>query len=319
MRFFLSLSCLITLPAMAANLRPMATLNAPVVRLSDLFEDAGENAARVLGPSPAPGGRIVVEAAQLAAIARQFGVTWKPASTADRAVLERPGKPLPREAMMEAVQAALASAGVPAESEVEIPAPALPLIPFDSQLRPMITQLEHDSATGAFTATLAVGGPDMATIHVRLAGKVHDTTAIMVPIRRLQPGEVVRREDLRQLRVRTANSRAEFAQVPEDAIGLTPRSPLTGGAPMRMADLVRPPAVRKGENVQMLLNGGGLSLVGQAIAQDAGAPGERVRVVNPASRAMLEATVIGPGKVRISPDSLPVHLPPNAAAQWVTR
>ena len=68
-----------------------------MVRLSDLFDDAGPRAGQVLGPAPAPGARIVVEAPQLAAIARQFGVDWRPASPADSAVIDRPGRLLPRE------------------------------------------------------------------------------------------------------------------------------------------------------------------------------------------------------------------------------
>src|SRR5690349_8906480 len=88
----------------AATLRSMTTLHAPTVRLSDLFDDAGANADRVLGPGPAAGGRIVVEAAQLRAIARQFGVEWRPASSADRAVLDRPGRPLRRDDVLDAVR-----------------------------------------------------------------------------------------------------------------------------------------------------------------------------------------------------------------------
>ena len=100
------------LPAAARTPRPrtlrtMTTLHAPVVRLSDLFDDAGANAERVLGPGPGAGGRIVVEAAQLGAIARQFGVDWRPASSADRAVLDRPGRPLRREDVLDAVRNAL--------------------------------------------------------------------------------------------------------------------------------------------------------------------------------------------------------------------
>jgi hypothetical protein len=63
--------CLGTASADAATLRTMTTLHAPVVRLSDLFDDAGAGADRVLGPGPGAGGRIVVEAAQLGAIARR--------------------------------------------------------------------------------------------------------------------------------------------------------------------------------------------------------------------------------------------------------
>src|ERR1700733_2892343 len=77
--------------ARSATLRSATMLHGPVVRLSDLFDDAGANADRVLGTAPGPGGSIVVEAAQLAAIARQFGVDWRPGSAAERAGLERAG------------------------------------------------------------------------------------------------------------------------------------------------------------------------------------------------------------------------------------
>ncbi len=320
MRALVLFFILAALPAMAANLRPMATLSAPVVRLSDLFDDAGENAARILGPGPAPGARIVVEAAQLAAIARQFGVVWKPASIADRAVLERPGKPVPREVVLAVLRAALTSAGVPEDSEMEVPPIAMPLIPFESQIRPVVTQLEHDSTSGGFTATLTLGGAEMTVVHQRLSGRVYETISVLVPIRRLQPGEVLRADELRPLRVRAAQLHADMARTPADAVGLTPRNALAAGQPMRLADLVRPPSVRKGTIVQMALNGGGLSLVMQALALESGAPGERVRVQNPTSRAVLEATVTGPDRVLVSPETMPVRPPDNATgAQLVLR
>ena len=89
--------CLGAAHADAATLRTTTTLHAAVVRLDDLFDDAGAGADRILGPGPGAGGRIVVEAAQLGAIARQYHVDWRPASSGDRAVLDRPGRPLRRE------------------------------------------------------------------------------------------------------------------------------------------------------------------------------------------------------------------------------
>src|SRR6202012_4691786 len=97
--------------AEAAALRSMTTLHSPNVYLRDLFDDAGENADRLLGPGPGPGGRIVVEAAQLNAIARQFSVTWRSVSGADRAVLEWPGHPLRTEDVIDAVRLAITAAG----------------------------------------------------------------------------------------------------------------------------------------------------------------------------------------------------------------
>src|ERR1700704_2347662 len=83
--------------AEAATLRSMTTLHGPTVYLRDLFDDAGPNADRELGPGPEPGGRIRLEAAQLNAIARQYNVAWRSVSSADRAVLEWPGHPMRKE------------------------------------------------------------------------------------------------------------------------------------------------------------------------------------------------------------------------------
>src|SRR5581483_6479663 len=106
-----SVLCFVAANTDAATLRSVTTLHAPVVRLSDLFDDAGAKADRVLGPGPGAGGRIVVEAAQLGAIARQFGVDWRPASSGDRAVLDRPGRPMRRDDVLDAVRQALVTAG----------------------------------------------------------------------------------------------------------------------------------------------------------------------------------------------------------------
>jgi flagella basal body P-ring formation protein FlgA len=97
-RILLALLLLSAAPARAelATLRPFAVVEDNVVRLADLFEGAGPRGAAVLGPAPAPGARQVVEAAQLLAIARAHGIAWRPLGGAERAVLERPGRPLAR-------------------------------------------------------------------------------------------------------------------------------------------------------------------------------------------------------------------------------
>src|SRR3954463_9060379 len=108
--YFILAFCL-TAPACAASLRTVTTLQGPQVFLRDLFQDAGVNADRVLGPGPGPGGRIIVEARQLKAIAKQYGVEWEPISSADRALLEWPGRPLRREEVMTVLRAALITRG----------------------------------------------------------------------------------------------------------------------------------------------------------------------------------------------------------------
>ena len=78
--------------------RGQAMVEGGVVTLGDLFEGLGPKATVVLGPAPAPGRRFVVESPQLAIIARDNGLSWQPLAGDERVVVERPGRPLAREA-----------------------------------------------------------------------------------------------------------------------------------------------------------------------------------------------------------------------------
>ena len=64
--------------------------------------------------------------------------------------------------------------------------------------------------------------------------------------------------------------------------------------------------VAKGATVLMVLDSPGIALTAQGQAMETGAIGERIRVMNPTSRAVVEAEVIGADRVRVAPDAVPV-------------
>jgi flagella basal body P-ring formation protein FlgA len=294
-------------PAEAATLRTMTTLHGPRVKLSDLFDDAGTNADHVLGPGPAPGGRIVVESAQLAAIAHQFDVDWHPASSADRAVLDWPGKELSREAALGALREAVAASGVrPENCDISLASFSPPLVPFDAVPHPLVSQLDFDRVSGRFSAVLSVTGEGIDTINTRITGQVDELIELPVATARLPAGTVLRAEDVHMARVHVALANRDVARELPDAIGLQLRHQVSPGQPFALADLAHPEVVRRGANVLMLLDSPGILLTAQGQAMDSGAIGERIRVMNPVSRAVIEAEVIGTDRVRVSPGGLPL-------------
>ncbi len=290
----------------AATLRPMSVLHDPVVRLSDLFDTLGATADRPLGPAPAPGGSVVVEAAQLGAIARQFGVDWRPTSNADRAVLERPGRPLDRAAVLDAVRAALIAAGAPGDCEIVLPNFTSPNVPLDTDTAPVVTQLQYDSTSGRFAGMLSVTAAGLEPINTRITGNTEAILELPVASTRLATGTVLRDGDVHIARIRAALVRADVARTLEQAVGKQLRHQVPAGQPLKRADLMPPELILKGQSVQMVLESAGLLLIGQGQAMDSAGAGARVRVLNPVSRAVLEGTVVGPGRVRIDPDSRPV-------------
>lgn len=289
----------------AATLRTMTSLHASTVRLSDLFDNAGDKAGIVLGPGPGAGARIVVEAPQLAAIARQFGVDWRPASSADRAVLERVGKPLKRDDVLTAVRSALVARGVSDDCDVELSEFMPPQVPFESQPQPVVSDLDYDADAGRFAAMLSVTGAGMEPIHLRVAGKVDDTMELPVATSRLPAGAVLSQDDVHMARVRVSYVHGEVVRRLSDAIGLQLKHQLAPGLPLVRSDLSRPSLVQKGARVLMQLDIGGISLTAQGQAMEAGAVGERIRVLNPVSRAVVEGEVIGPDRIRVAPNSIP--------------
>jgi flagella basal body P-ring formation protein FlgA len=300
-------------PAAAATLRVTTTLSTGVVRLADLFDDAGPRADRVLGPGPLPGGRIVVEAPQLAAIARQFGVDWRPGSPADRAVLDRPGRLLPREQVLDTLRAALADAGAPADGDLDLPGFGTPMVPLEGSTGTAIEQLDYDASSGRFTAVLAVTAPAMPVQRMRLSGRLAATVAVPVLTRRLPAGAVLQPGDVETARVRAGALRGDAIASPAAAVGLALRRVGVAGQPLDTEDLVRPAVVQKGARVLVEMRLPGLAMTGQGVALESGAPGESIRVLNPGSHAVLAAEVIGPGDVRVRPDSVPLQ--PAGGAQ----
>lgn len=303
----------LALPASAATLRPFSQVEGATVRLSDLWD--GVETDRALGPAPAPGARIVVEAPQLQAIARQFGVDWRPASSADRALVERPGKPLAREDALDALRTALRGAGVSREAEVELPGFNAPMVPAGAPVHPTVSQLDYDAVTGRFTGLVQVVVEGVPPVSARVSGRVVEMVEVAVPVRRMPPGTVLTASDLRLQRIRTAQAMGEVVRLPQQAAGLALKQTAVPGQPIPVSDLVRPLVVAKGAQVRMRLDAGPVALTANGVAVEGGAMGERIRILNPSSRAVVEAEVVGPDQVRVTPGTSPLA----AAARIASR
>jgi flagella basal body P-ring formation protein FlgA len=299
--------------ALGATPRSHVVVQGPEVRLSDLFEGTLPRGDRVLGPSPAPGRMYTVEAGQLAAIARANGIALAvPAA----AVVERPGRPLPRETVEQALREALHAAGAigSPETPLALQAYTAPVVPLGvAPPRLVVEDLGWDAAQGRFNASVAaIVGPE-PPVRVRIAGRVDDTVAVPVPVRRLAEGDTIRPGDLRVVRMPAARVPNGAELDPARLAGRTLREAASPGAPITADQVGAPPMVSRGQAVSLLVELPGLSITAQGRALEDGARGARVQVMNSSSRAVLEGIVVGPGRVRVSADAAPVSQPPRSA------
>ena len=303
------LACLLfATPTQAAILRPFTQITAGTVRLADLFDSLGSTPDRILGAAPAPGARITVASPQLAAIARDFNVDWRPQTGGERAVVERRADILPQSRINDALRQALAANGAPDIFDVASPDIQPVLLPAGAVAEPAISQLSYDPQSARFTALVTVTVPDAEAVQIRVSGQVIPMAITAVAATRLPPGHLVTESDMRPGRVRAALLRGASAIRPQDALGMAVRHDVTPGQILTLADLTRPALVQRGALVRMLLDSDGLSLSAQGIAAETGARGDRIRVENPLSHRIVQAEVIGPDEVRVAPREAVVTL-----------
>ncbi len=300
--------------AASAKLRPFGILDGPVVRLSDLFDGLGSAGRQVLGPGPAPGQEITVPAAQLAAIATEFGVDWQPRSPGEQAVLERPGRPLRRHEVETRLHEALVSAGAPADSRVLLPDFSPPDVPPGAAIEVGVTQVDYDRTTGAFSAVLSIAASGMDPAELAISGRAERTVPIMVARHVLMSGAILTPSDLKPADVPAGSLAGRVVSTEDQAVGMELQRTIAAGDPVPLSDLNRPPLVKRGQRVLIALDAPGLTLTERGRALDSGAADASIRVLNPVSHAVLEATVTGPGEVSVVLGSLPLAAPGTGPA-----
>jgi flagella basal body P-ring formation protein FlgA len=318
MRFLLPLLAVLLVPFAAAGqapalLRPHAVVHGPQVLLSDIFVDAP---AQVAFASPPPGRRIVLEPRDIAALARAGGLAWRPAPGADRVIVERPGQLLARASAETALRSALVPLGAGGDDGFDLATP-LPIVPASMEPFLAAEDAVFDRASGRFAATLVLDHGEGQPQRVRIVGRIWAGVPAAVPTRRITAGQVLQAEDFRIERVRA--DRAAGLIDPDAVAGLAARRPLAAGQPLAERDLGRPAVVAKNAAVMMAITMPGMSIAAQGRALQDGAIGETIRVQNVASRAVLEAEVVGPGRVRIATNSLPVERPAPGQTPSVIR
>ena len=84
------------------------------------------------------------------------------------------------------------------------------------------------------------------------------------------------------------------------AAGLAARHELRPGQPLRDADLMKPAIVQRNDTVIIVYEAPGFTLTLRGQAQEAGALGDTISVLNVESKRVVQGVVSGPGRVTVN-------------------
>jgi flagellar basal body P-ring formation protein FlgA len=287
-------------PVSAASLRASAIVEGDVVRLGDIFEDAGPKAETPVLYSPAPGRKVTLNAQWLSEVARLFQVAWRPMTMYERIVVERAGKIISASEIVAPLRKALLAQGMPEHSEVELMNRSFEItLPIDVPATLEIRNVTYDPAGHQFNALLLAGGDSPGAQRVLVQGRTYAATSIPVLRRALGAGEIIRKEDVEMVYRRDNLLTGDIVTDASRIVGRTPQFRIAAGTPIREHDTRAPTLVARNSQVMIKLEWGAMTLTAQGKAVDEGARGDVIRVENLQSHKTIEATISGPDLVTV--------------------
>ncbi|MGU3545161.1 flagellar basal body P-ring formation chaperone FlgA [Methylobacterium sp. A52T] len=296
----------LAIPAMARaeglRLRGDVTARSDVLTLADLVEGAPERlATRPLFRAPSLGATGTIQTRRILDAASALGLSGLETGGRLQIAVQRAARRLGPPEIEAALKRGLETGyGLNAQNiavRLDGDGPTL-LAPVDLEGQAAALDLTYDSRTRRVAGLVTLGERQVS---LRVSGVVVELREVAVLTRNLNRGEPVREGDV-ALERRPRESVAPDAQGSATTIlGEVAQNTLTAGTVLRVTDTAPPDLVARGENVTIVYETPSISLSMRGLSNDSGRMGAVVNVVNVASKKVLQATVIGPGRVSVSP------------------
>ncbi len=300
--FFLLLTAaaLAAPPLAAATLRNHVEVRDAMVRLGDLLDDAGAAADRVVAPAPQPGESTTLSVREIAAKARDAGLSFK-SNGIGYVTVARLGQAVAEQDLEERIVKALAARGGKGPFRIRITGRRGPLyLPLSADRADLrVESIDFDRRSGRFSATLALPGDGGLRRRISLSGVAEAERYVPVLTQSLGPGDVIAARDIDWIRVPARQVNRTMITDDSLLLGLEPVRPLRAGVPLRLSEVRRPVLVHKGTIVTMIVQRGGLLLSATGKAMQDGARDEVIRLQNVSTRRIIEGRVAGPERVEV--------------------
>ncbi len=293
--------------------RPAAVVSGSVVRLGDIFTDAGDAADEAVAPAPAPGAHTTYSADWLAAIAREHHLAWTPQSAYDQATVERASRTIGSDAILARLLTEISSRQPVDNAEIQLDNPGIHLVvAAESADAFVVDGLNVDPRSGRLSAFIAPSGSTADSDRQRVTGRIIYEVDVAVPNRAIAPGETIAAQDIEHTRMHRDQLGPDMVVDAAELIGKTPRRPLRQEQPVRSGDIQAPLLIHKDQLVTIILETPSMRLTAQGKALEDGAQGAAVRVTNTQSNRIIDGTVIGPDTISVSPTPAAAAAEPTA-------
>jgi len=283
------------------SLIPYITVQKNHIVLGEIFTNVGIKANSRVAYSPKPGKSARFDAKWLYRIARAHGLKWRPLSLKTHVIVERASYEIYEDEVLDALRKAFYDRGYQNNIEIDMNNRRLNIhVATNKNSMISVTGLTVKKKTGRFIATLIVPGDSSNAQRFRLTGRVHRLINIPTLNKNFKRNDVIKKDDIEWIKVRSHKLRNGVLQDDEEIIGMAAKRRITSNTPLISNYLQRPKLVNKGDLVTISLTSQGLQLTTRGRAQDSGSKGDIIRIKNNKSKKIIEAKVIGEDMVIVN-------------------
>lgn len=285
--------------AFAAELRSETTITGDYIRLGDIF-DGTKNADYILGPAPAPGKEMILNAKTLYKIASALDVDWKPATAAQQIVLHREAAILPQSEITSSLEKKIKESGVNDKFSIVYTNTVSDIVlPAGTDETMEITAFEFDPQGDHFNAVIVAPSAENPLKRASLSGRIERMLPVPVLRNSLKNGDIIGAMDIDWIDLPQNKITNGTAMTEKDLIDMTPKRMASAGKPLLLNELTPPKMVDRGDAVTLVFESGPMILTAKGKALQAGAIGDTVRVANTDSNKNLQGVVTAHREVTI--------------------
>ena len=161
--------------------------------------------------------------------------------------------------------------------------------------------LDWDNATGL--RRIVVHGEAPTAQPAAASAKAGAMKQVLTYARNINAGDIVKPEDLTWGEIAAFSAPSDGPRDPDEIIGKAAKKPLREGAAVAARDVTMPQVIKRDDIVQVSFRSGGVTLTLQGKAMEAATLGEPFSVMNSASKKVIDAVAVGPGRAVVGPEA----------------
>lgn len=299
-------NCLAYAQEVLPELKPQAVVDDTVVTLGDIFSDLQENQELIVVNAPDPGKKIQISARHILQFTRAHNIRWRNSAGVKNVLVSR---------MSEVVSYADLKPQLTAELKNLYQSDQDMDIRFynrsgridlptgydagDLSIKNISLDRNNDKFSALIGAPTGQGNEALHTVN----GRTIRTVSIPTLARMIRSGEVIQASDITWTAIPEGQVNRNIIRSSQKLIGMTPRTLVKQGSPIRLSEVNRPILVKRGALVKINFNTTKISLSTLGKAVEKGGMGDVIQVKNNASQKIVSAVVLGPNLVEVHTDT----------------